>query len=70
MNYKNNGVREFQEFAKQHPDYSLGEIFYAIARTAKVNKISDLLEKTDEEMFTAINKAIEVEHEIVENNAG
>ncbi len=63
MNYKNNGLRELQELSKQYPDYTLGEVLYASLKLTGAKKIQDLLEKTDEEIFTAINKAIEVEHD-------
>ncbi len=63
MNYRNNGLREFIEMSKEFPEYSLGEVLYSGLRLAGVKNIQDLLEKTDEELFTAINKAIEVEKE-------
>ena len=61
MNFKNNAIREISEFSKQFPEYSLGEILYSSIRMLGVSKLSELLEKTDEEIFTAINKSIEVE---------
>lgn len=64
MNYKNIGIREISELAKTVPDYTLGETLYAFLRLAGVKEIKQLLEKTDEEIFTAINKAVEVEKEI------
>lgn len=69
MNYRNEGIREIQGFAKQYPDYTLGEVLYASLRLTGAKKIQDLLEKTDEEIFTAINKAIEVEQDTPIENA-
>ncbi len=62
-NYKNSAIREFSEFTKQFPEYSLGEILYSSIRMLDIDKLSDLLSRTDEEIFTAINKAIEVEQD-------
>lgn len=63
MNYKNNTVRELQDFINQHPQMSLGEIFYTISRELKITNKSEFLEKEDEEMYTAVNKAKETEKE-------
>lgn len=67
MNYRNEGIREISGLAKQFPEYTLGEILYASLRLTGVKSIQDLLNKTDEEIFTAINKSIEVETEIKED---
>ena len=57
MNFKNNSIREVANFSKDFPDYSLGEILYSVIRVTGAKKISDLLLLTDEEIFTAIEKA-------------
>jgi len=64
-NYKNNALREFSEFSKQFPEYSVGEILYSTIRMMSVSKLSELLDKTDEEVYTSINKAIESEKEVI-----
>jgi hypothetical protein len=63
MNFKNNAIRELQNFTKEMPNYSLGEILYSALRLTDVSKISDILLLTDEEIFTAIEKTIEQEKE-------
>jgi hypothetical protein len=63
MNFKNNAIREVQELIKLFPEYTLGEIIYAFLRNADIKKMSDLLSKEDEELFTAIEKTKTVENE-------
>jgi len=63
MNYKNNAIREMQELVKSFPDYTLGEILYSFLRVAGAKSISDILEKSDEELFTAIEKTKTIENE-------
>lgn len=57
MNFKNNALRELPNFAKDFPEYSLGEILYSAIRLTGAKKISDLLILSDEEIFSAIEKA-------------
>ncbi len=57
MNFKNNALRELPNFAKEFPEYSLGEILYSAIRLTGSKKISDLLILSDEEIFSAIEKA-------------
>jgi len=64
MNFKNTAIRELSEFAKQFPDYSLGEVLYSALRAAGVKEVKQLLTKTDEELFTAFNGAIENEKDV------
>lgn len=63
--YKNHTFKEMQEMGKEFPDYSVGEVFYAVSRLMGISKISDFLNKTDEEFFSAVNKAREEEKEII-----
>lgn len=63
MNYKNNTVREIQEFAKEFEDYSLGEILYSGIRLLKLKKLTDLHTISDEAIFTAFNSARELERD-------
>lgn len=48
----------------EYPLYSEGEILYTILRELKISKLSDLMNKTAEEIYTAINRAKETEKEI------
>ena len=64
MNYKNNAIREIQEFTKEFPEYSLGETLYSVLRLLKIQKLSNLLELSDEEIFSAVEKAKQEEKEI------
>lgn len=57
MNYKNNAIREIQDFTKEFPTYSLGESLYAVIRLTGAKNISDLLVLSDEEIFSAVEKA-------------
>ena len=57
MNYKNNAIREIQNFTKEFPDYSFGESLYAVLRLTGAKTISDLLLLSDEEIFSAVEKA-------------
>ena len=64
MNYKKETVRAIQDMVNTHSAYSLGEIFYTISRELKVKNIKELLEKTDQEIYSAVNKAKEFEKDI------
>jgi hypothetical protein len=56
MNYKNNAIRELQDFSKEFPNYTLGELLYSTLRLTNITKISDLLLVSDEDLFSAIEK--------------
>jgi hypothetical protein len=64
MNFKNNAVRELQEFAKEFPEYTLGELLYSAIRLTSAKKISDIMLLTDEDIFSAIEKTRQEEKEI------
>lgn len=68
MNHRNNTIREIQDLMNIHPSYSLGEVLYTISRELKIKKPSELLEKTDEEIYTAVNKAKETERDTEVND--
>jgi hypothetical protein len=57
MNFKNNALRELQNLSKDFPEYSLGEVLYSAIRITGAKKISDLLTLSNEEIFSAIEKA-------------
>ena len=65
MNFKNNAVRELQEFSKEFQDYTLGELLYSALRLTGAKKISDILELSDEEIFSAIERTKQEEKEIL-----
>jgi len=63
MNYKNNALRDLQSFAKEFPQYSLGELLYSILRLTGAKTVSDLITLSDEDIFSAIEKTIVDEKE-------
>lgn len=63
MNYKNNALRDLQNFAKEFPQYSLGELLYSILRLTGAKTVSDLITLSDEDIFSAIEKTIVDEKE-------
>lgn len=63
MNYKNNALRDLQSFAKEFPEYSLGELLYSVLRLTGAKKVSDLVTLSDEDIFSAIEKTIVDEKE-------
>jgi hypothetical protein len=64
MNFKNNAIRELQEFAKEFPEYTLGELLYSALRLTGASKISDTMKVSDEDMFSAIEKTRQEEKEV------
>lgn len=69
MNYKKETIRAIQDMVNTHSAYSLGKIFYTISRELKIKNIKELLEKTDQEIYSAVNKAKDFEKDIVVNEA-
>ena len=63
MNYKNNALRDLQSFAKEFPQYSLGELLYSILTLTGAKTVSDLITLSDEDIFSAIEKTIVDEKE-------
>lgn len=63
MNYRNNAIRELQDFSKEFPNYTLGELLYSILRLNNISKISDLLTVSDEDLFSSIEKTKQEEKE-------
>jgi hypothetical protein len=69
MNYKPLTIEKLKEFIEKYPEYSLGEVLYAILGS-KVMKgkpdeasIGWLLDLNDKDIYTAIDKAILREQE-------
>lgn len=56
MNYLNAGVAELEATAKEFPEYTLGQIFYAVInRKPEGISIKEwLFNVSDEDMYTAI----------------
>lgn len=65
INYKNIALRELKDFSDKFENYSLGEILYSVMRqiTTDVKSIKILRSYTDEEIYTFIDKAKEIEEE-------
>lgn len=63
MNYKNNAHRELKNMIETLPDYTLGEVLYSVLRITKAKTVADVKTLTDEEVFTAIEKSLELELE-------
>lgn len=57
MNFKNNALRDLPILSIGLPEYTLGELLYSVIRLTGAKKVSDLLELSDEEIFSAIEKA-------------
>lgn len=63
MNFKNNALRELPVLSKEFPEYTLGEVLYSVIRLTGAKKTSELLLISDEEFFSAIEKAKQQEQE-------
>jgi hypothetical protein len=64
MNFKNNAIRELQDFSKEFPEYTLGELLYSALRLTGASKISDIMKVSDEDIFSAIEKTRQEEKEV------
>lgn len=60
-------IREFISFMEEHEDYTYAQAHYSFFRPNKdkkrTNKLSDILELTDEQVLTNIEKAKIIENE-------
>lgn len=65
INYRNIALRELKDFADNFPKYSLGEILYSVLRpeVADPTSIKSLRDLSDEQIYTMIDKAKEIESE-------
>lgn len=63
MNYKNNAIRDISQLSQELPNYSLGQLLYSFLRLTGVSKICEIKELTDEEIYTAVDKAGYLEKE-------
>lgn len=65
MNYRNIALRELKDFADQFPTYTLGEILFSVLKTGNSANmpIKELLNLSDEQIYTMLEKAKEVEAE-------
>lgn len=64
LNYKPLIEEKIQEFFKQHPSYTYGDLLYSIWASMKgkrVEKKVDLRDVTDSEFYTALDMAIKRE---------
>lgn len=67
MNYKNITLRELKEFGDEQSNYSLADLWYSILQPVAVanNKpsLNWLRDISDEQMFTFVERARELEKE-------
>lgn len=64
INYKPLIEEKIQEFFKQHPDYTYGELIYSICaslRGKRVEKKSDFMTLPDSEFYTGLDVAFKRE---------
>jgi len=64
MNYRNEALRQLQELARQHTDYSAGDILFTALQKLALQKgvsLSFLREISDEDFYTQIEKTIKKE---------
>lgn len=61
MNYKKNALRELDKLTQEFPDYTLGEVLYSVLRLTKITDISGLKKLSDEDIFSAAEKATDEE---------
>ena len=71
MNYKNITIRELLDFSNEYPNYTLGDILFSVLQpVALANNKSSLhwiRDISDEQFFTFVEKAREIEKEEQEN---
>lgn len=66
INYKNESLRQAIELGKQQPTYTLGQILFSWLQKEAVKNgqsVSFLLNTTDEDLYTNIEKAQLKEYE-------
>lgn len=68
VDYKPLFLSELQRYIEKFPEYTLGQILYSIFAQANrsgnnIDKKSSLLEVTDKDMYSSINKSIKEETE-------
>lgn len=63
MNFKAIGLNTLMEYSEQNTDYTLGEIIYSFLRepVSGIKNTKDILKLTDEEVYTIIEKAKNIE---------
>lgn len=63
MNYKAIGLSVLNDYADGQEDYTLGELLYSFLRkpVSGIDKVSQLRDLTDEEVYTMIEKAQNIE---------
>jgi hypothetical protein len=63
MNYRSIAIAELVSFAKENPDYTLGQILYSFLREGNsgCKKIPEIMDISDEDMYSMIENAKEKE---------
>lgn len=67
MNYKNETLRQLMAFGAEHPEYSLTDLLYSVLQPVAIannqHSVNWIRSISDEQMFTFVEKAREVEKE-------
>jgi hypothetical protein len=67
MNYRNETIRELLRFGQEFPDYTLGELLFSVLQPVSLHNgkgsLSWITNIPDEQFFTFVEKAREVEKE-------
>ena len=67
MNYKNISLRELIEFGNENPQYTVGDLLFSVWQPVALangkSSLAWLRDVSDEQMFTFIDKAKELEKE-------
>lgn len=64
MNFRNETLRDLQEFARQHTDYSTGDLLYAFLQKLSIRhgvSVSFLREISDEDFYTQLERTKKTE---------
>ena len=64
MNFRNEAIRTIQELAKQHMDYTLGDILFACFQKTAVKNgqtLNFLRSISDEDLYTEVEKTLKRE---------
>lgn len=67
INYRNITIAELKEFALENPNYSLGDLLYSVLQPVALHNgkhsVNWLRDISDEQFFTFVEKAREIEKE-------
>lgn len=65
MNYKNIALRELKDLSDKLPDYTLSQVLYSVLKVGGSSNmpLKDILNLTDQQIYTMVEKAREIEVE-------